>query len=105
MFAHNQNHETHKPKSGLFCEMCDEEFTHEKEHDIHYKNEHEDGTWTCNNCDFQSHFNEALRKHMKIKLGHQPSEASMRQDIEKRSCYVCKNEFDGYNELMKHRKR
>ena len=105
LYAHKQNHEAHRPKSDFYCDMCDEQFTGSKKLYIHMKEEHEDGSWTCNDCPFQSNSNERLRKHLKLKAGHQPSEASKRQDIEIRKCYTCKNEFDGYKELMNHRKR
>ena len=69
---------------------------------IHMNKEHDDGAWTCNNCQFQSNKSETLRQHLK-KTGHQPSEASKRQTNELKICNTCKNEFKGYMVLMDHR--
>ena len=64
--------------------------------------EHDDGNWTCNDCDFQTNKTETLRQHLK-KTGHQPSEATRRQTNEIRKCYTCKEEFEGYISMMNHR--
>ena len=68
----------------------------------HMKTAHEDGSWTCEDCHFQTNQIEYLRQHLKTK-GHQPSEASRRQTNEVRECYTCKKKFEGYIALMYHR--
>ena len=62
--------------------------------------------WTCNNCDYQTNTGPALLNHLKA-AGHQPSEnikdkSKLFQDY--RQCYTCKLGFDGYWNLMNHRK-
>ena len=67
------------------------------------KYEHEDGSWTCNGCDYQTDSSDDLRNHLKL-TGHQPSVASMRMNNQILKCYTCKEEFEGYKMLMNHRK-
>ena len=66
------------------------------------KEQHEDGAWTCDDCQYQSNSSEYLRQHLKAK-GHQPSEASKRRTNEIKVCYTCKNEFEGFIAMMEHR--
>ena len=62
--------------------------------------------WNCNDCAFQANSPNELMNHLKL-TAHQPS-----QDIkekrklfrEYKQCYTCKLEFDGYWNLMEHRK-
>ena len=68
----------------------------------HMKRDHDDGAWTCEDCDFQTNTSEPLRQHLK-KTGHQPSEATKRQTNEIRQCHTCKENFEGYVAMMDHR--
>ena len=68
------------------------------------KKEHDDGTWTCDNCQFQTNKSEHLRQHLK-ETGHQPSESSKRQSNETRQCYTCKEDIEGYTAMTNHRSK
>ena len=100
--AHMQNHEQHKPKSDLLCQICDEEFMDKKKFEVHMKYKHEDDSWPCNDCDFQASNSPILMKHLK-ETGHQPSKVCERRQADVRKCYTCQNEFEGYKSLMNHR--
>jgi hypothetical protein len=62
--------------------------------------------WICMDCSFQGNCASDLIKHLKV-TSHQPSQNS--EDKRKvfqdyRQCYTCKMDFDGFFNLMKHRK-
>ena len=61
--------------------------------------------WNCNDCDFQGHKADDLLKHLK-RAGHQPSALVEKRKLfsDYKECYTCKEEFDGYFNLMDHRK-
>ena len=100
--AHKYSHEETRSKDKFIYDDCDEICSSEVGLENHMKIEHDDGTWTCNDCHFQTNKSESLRKHLK-KTGHQPSESSKRQTNELKECYTCKNKFEGYLALMDHR--
>ena len=102
MDAHMFNHEEGRSSSKIYCDDCEEECTSEVNLEEHMKYAHDDGSWTCEDCQFQSNKVEYLRQHLK-KNGHQPSEASRRQTNDIKECYTCKKEFEGYIALMNHR--
>ena len=54
--------------------------------------------WNCNDCSFQANCASELLKHLKLSA-HQPS-----KNNEVKQCYTCKLEFEGYFNLMNHRK-
>ena len=105
----------HGPKSKLNCEVCDDEFLYERDLNSHMKTQHDDekeddvaptAQWNCDDCSFQGGGASELINHLKI-TGHQPSRA--KQDNRKifkdfKQCYTCEMEFDGYYNLMEHRK-
>lgn len=62
--------------------------------------------WNCNNYSFQGNCISELMKHLKL-TGHQPSQGKLdgRKVIKDfKQCYTCGMEFDGYWNLMTHRK-
>ena len=70
-------HEETRSNLKIYCDDCDEE-CHSKEKLVeHMKNAHDDGSCTCEECQFQSNKVKYPRQHLK-KNGYQPSEASCR---------------------------
>ena len=72
----------------------------------HESEEHAKDEWNCNDCAFQSESATDLMKHLKI-TSHQPSQSikdkrKLFRDF--KECYTCKMAFDGYVNLMNHRK-
>ena len=62
--------------------------------------------WNCDSCAFQANCASELMKHLKV-TGHQPSKhvSDKRKLFEDhKQCYTCKMDFDGYYNLMDHRK-
>ena len=102
--AHIFNHDEPTNNSEIICDDCEEVCSLEEVLIRHMKYEHDDGTWTCNDCQFQTNKSELLMKHLK-KKGHQPSDSSRKQNNDIRTCYTCKNKFEGYIALMDHRKQ
>ena len=91
------------------CDQCDLVFREKTVLEEHKKSDHKKNKiaeeWNCNDCSFQGHGAVELINHLKV-TGHQPS-----KDINKkksfndyRQCYTCRKEFDGYYNLMDHRK-
>ena len=109
LYAHMMNHEAHKPKNS--CEVCDQDFRKKSELEKHIEEEHTSAKisvdeWICNDCSFQGNCASELIKHLKL-TGHQPSQnENDRRKIFKdlKQCYTCKMEFDGFYNLMNHRK-
>ena len=62
--------------------------------------------WNCNDCPFQANCASGLLTHLKL-TSHHPSknEVEKRKTLkEVKQCYTCKLEFEGYLNLMNHRK-
>ena len=62
--------------------------------------------WNCDDCAFQANCASELMKHLKV-TSHQPSKnvSDKRKVFEDyKQCYTCKMDFDGYYNLMNHRK-
>ena len=115
-FPKNMDLETHSRSSigntkslNYNCTQCQTVLYDQKDLDEHIRKEHENSKysdeWNCNDCAYQANHAEVLIKHLK-EYGHQPS-----KNIEKKKyindykqCYTCKSEFDGYNNLMNHRR-
>ena len=103
--------EVHEKSQPIPCESCDLKFTSDSEMEKHIKTMHtsviEPEQWNCNDCAFQANFASELMNHLKH-MGHAPSKAKKdnRQTFKDfKQCYTCKREFDGYWNLMTHRKQ
>ena len=103
-----KTHEIHKPKH--YCEVCDIDFRRKVELDTHNIKKHGScqipNEWNCNNCPFQANSADDLMKHLKT-TAHQPSpEIKNKKKLfcDYKQCYTCKLEFNGYWNLMEHRK-
>ena len=98
--AHLMNHEIHKPK--YYCESCDQDFRNNNQLAKHIETKHTNyksvEEWNCNDCSFQANCASELLKHLKLSA-HQPSK---KNDV--KQCYTCKLKFEGYFNLMNHRK-
>ena len=97
---------THKdPNSEHAFELCVSFFTNQDEFDRHVHISHAETEWNCNDCPFQSNDAQELLNHLKI-TGHQPSKKLDKKKVfkEYKQCFTCKMEFDGYYNLMNHRK-
>ena len=70
-----------------------------------HTNRSKESQWNCNDCDFQGNEASELINHLKV-TGHQPSKSMEKRKSfkEYKQCYTCKMEFDGYYNLMDHRK-
>ena len=106
--AHMKNN--HEKNKIFPCQTCDNVFPNNVELEKHIKEVHEVTTkpeeWNCNDCSFQGSCSSELINHLKI-TGHSPSKARLdNRKIFKdfKQCYTCKKEFDGYWNLMNHRK-
>ena len=105
--AHMQSH--HIPKPVFACEHCDDEFNLKHDlmvhvRDMHIK-KHKSEEWNCDSCSFQASEPSELMNHLKA-TGHQPSKNIDKKKIFKdfKQCYTCRMEFDGFYNLMNHRK-
>ena len=107
----NAHVETHHLEKIMFnCDACDQDFPHKSDLEKHVILEHSQQNttdeWNCNDCPFQACSPSELMKHLKT-TGHQPSQTikdkrKVIQDL--KQCYTCKMEFDGFYNLMNHRK-
>ena len=103
--AHRQTH-----RKKVNCETCAEMFEIKSDLDEHILNKHSENKelnqWNCNDCAFQANCASELMKHLKL-TAHQPSKnvSDKRKVFEDyKQCYTCKMDFDGYINLMNHRK-
>ena len=101
----------HAAKADFGCQDCDEKFQEDevlKAHIVKFHGDKDDSEeWNCNDCPFQGGGVRELMNHLKL-TGHQPS--SNKNDNRKvfkdfRQCYNCEMQFDGYHNLMTHRKK
>ena len=94
-------------KLNLYCNECDIEFTTINTLETHIQENHGNSEeWNCNDCPFQAHSADELMKHLKMK-SHQPSPAIRNRKVlfrDYKQCYTCNLEFDGFRNLMEHRK-
>ena len=101
--AHMKNHDVQK----FHCEVCGVDFIEKAELEVHIREKHKSfqnlNQWNCNDCPFQANTADELVRHLKI-TAHQPSEKKKSLLIDYKQCYTCKLEFDGYWNLMEHRK-
>ena len=96
-------------KTRHICETCDDEFLEISGRRKHMKKVHCEiiqEEWNCNDCYFQGNCASELMGHLKV-TGHQPSQDN--EDKRKifkdfKQCYTCSMEFDGFYNLMNHRK-
>ena len=103
--AHQKTH-----KKEYTCDICSDSF--ESNHNLkeHQRNEHQkqlEDEWNCDGCPFQANCASVLMKHLKT-TGHQPSKNI--KDKRKvfndyKQCFTCKMDFDGFYNLMNHRKK
>ena len=102
--AHLMTHQ-----NRIECDLCEETFKDHKNLEEHIQMKHsqeENLEWNCDNCAFQAHSPSELMKHLKLTL-HQPSKTvhDKRKVFEDyKQCYTCKMDFDGFVNLMNHRK-
>ena len=103
--AHLKTH-----KESFICEICSQSFENKESVEEHILNDHSskqtEDQWNCDSCAFQANCATELMKHLKI-TGHQPSKhvKDKRKLFEDyKQCYTCKMDFDGYYNLMDHRK-
>ena len=52
--AHQYSHEENRAKPKYSCNDCDETCSSEDDLESCMNREHDDGTWFCNDCDYQS---------------------------------------------------
>ena len=104
--AHMSSH----AKSKFACEVCDLLFDKSLDLEMHKIEQHETqeklGEWNCNDCFHQAGNASDLMKHLKVS-GHQPSPNIQNKRMvfqDYKECYTCRLEFDGYWNLMTHRK-
>ena len=99
--VHQKNHDL-----KLACENCADTFKDEDELTEHLRTKHSQEEWNCMDCAFQASCASELMKHLRLKA-HQPSinvtdKRKLFSDY--RQCYTCKMDFDGYKNLMDHRR-
>ena len=100
--THMQKHRT----KDIKCDDCGNIFGDLRSLDIHRIVHMNYSEFNCNDCAFQASDAHELINHLKI-LGHQPSENikdKCKMFVDYKQCYTCKLEFDGYWNLMEHRK-
>ena len=105
---HMEKH--HVNKTNFECDSCADEFTTkvdlEKHIDEAHSNKNKVEEWNCKDCPFQATSPPELMNHLKL-TGHQPSQDMLSKRKlykEYKQCYTCEMEFDGYWNLMNHRK-
>ena len=101
LVAHEKTHQSNQ----YSCKYCKKVFHEEDTLNKHLK-EHTSAQWNCMDCSFQGNCESDLMKHLKI-TSHQPSHTvedkrKIFQDY--KQCYTCKMDFDGFFNLMNHRK-
>ena len=90
------------------CSQCKIVLQEKKDFEEHIRKEHGNvrypDEWNCNNCAYQVNQAEDLVRHLK-ECGHQPSKnlENKKYFSDYKYCYTCKQEFDGYHNLMNHR--
>ena len=101
---------SHEKTISHSCENCESHFPNQSELERHTEQFHKENIssfedWNCNDCIFQGHDAETLLKHLKLK-NHQPSPLVEKRSLfpDYKECYTCKEQFDGYINLMEHRK-
>ena len=106
----NAHFQIHHAAGPIFhCQQCDRDFRDKCDLDNHITELHPTGKragdWNCNDCSFQANNAMELMNHLKI-TSHQPSKEIDRRKTFKdyKQCYTCSEEFDGYYNLMTHRK-
>ena len=99
---------THVPK--FVCDTCAEELPSKVDLDEHIVDQHKrrvrNEEWNCNDCPFQATISSHLMKHLQL-TGHQPNpEIEDRKSLflDYKQCFNCKMEFEGFWNLMNHRK-
>ena len=104
--AHKQTH-----RKQITCSICSKQFNDQSSVDEHKQNEHKPNIysdeWTCDDCPFQANCAAELMKHLKVS-GHQPGKniKDKRKVFEDyKQCFTCKMDFDGFYNLMNHRKK
>ena len=108
VFPSNEAKETHMKthidETVFKCNECDEEFNRKNEFEKHFEKNHKRSNerkmrirqYNCDDCPFQGDNYSELKKHLE-RSQHRPSE-------QREICYTCENEFQGYFQLMNHRK-
>ena len=107
--AHMLSHQ--EVESPIFnCGICGQHCSSKSDMENHVIDEHPKETkhdeWICNDCPFQANSADELMKHLRIS-GHQPSQlvnAKGKHASDYKECYTCKMQFNGYFNLMEHRK-
>ena len=102
--AHTEREHDHA--SEFECSQCKEKFTNNSDLKTHLEKHSTKCEWNCENCSYQAYTAVELMKHLKI-TSHQPSKAISNKKLlysDYRQCYTCKLEFEGYHNLMNHRR-
>ena len=105
LIAHLQEH---KDLQKFPCLICDQSFESKSEVEKHVTEKHDTvntDQWNCKNCPFQAYDALELMNHLK-ESGHQPSVQVEKKKVflDYKQCYTCKSEFDGFHNLMNHRR-
>ena len=101
-----KTHIEHEHALKLLCNQCEETFTSSSDLKTHLENHSTSCEWNCDGCSFQAYTAVDLMKHLKL-TSHQPSQAISNRRLlysDYRQCYTCKLEFEGYHNLMNHRR-
>ena len=103
--AHRKTH-----KTAITCKICSISFETKESIAEHVLNKHKVpknlNEWTCDDCAFQANCASELMKHLKV-TAHQPSKNVKDKRVlfeDYKQCYTCKMDFDGFYNLMNHRK-
>ena len=98
-------------KDKFECTKCGKRFNARDDLDEHMKAIHGERAniedWNCDDCSFGDSCPTELMKHLQITT-HQPSKHikdKRKVFLDYKQCYTCKKDFDGYINLMNHRKQ
>ena len=99
---------THVESSMYACGNCDNVFENNSDLEQHTNDKHKkrkDEEWNCDDCAFQASCASEMINHLKV-TGHQSSKELEKKKTFKdyKQCFTCMMEFDGYHNLMNHRK-
>ena len=100
----------HSQTQQYSCDHCDLVYEKKLELELHNIYQHESHTssenWSCNDHDFQADTENVLLKHLTHTL-HQPNPSIRNRKsifLDYKQCYTCDLEFEGFKNLMRHRK-
>ena len=92
------------------CDSCDETFESRSILDTHmieiHSKKSSQSCWNCDDCEFVASCASGLMKHLQVN-SHQPSKSvkdKRKVFVDYKQCYTCDMDFDGFYNLMNHRK-